>query len=182
MFQKYAHNTAEKTDKKSYQIWTWYMGIVCIIVAQPLYIAAASMANQSTLGVLEPIGIILNIILGKFILGENITKTKLLAIGIFIPGIALTLKYASMETHKRDREEFDNWFYQPFPLIFLGAMMVLLFLGIPASYFIVKKSSEDYKKFDDEYDSDELKKSRRSNLVGSFNSTDLGLIHFTRRR
>lgn len=126
--QKYAHKQAIADDTSYYKKWLWWVGLFLVLVAQPLYIVSQSMANQSTLGVIGPFSIIINILFGRIILHERVTKWEYMGVLLFVPGIIVTLKFASKNNERLNREQFNNVFYSPTSMIYLGANIVILLI------------------------------------------------------
>lgn len=119
--------------------------------SQPLYLASAGMANQSTLGAIEPLTIFASIIFARFILNESLTKFKMFAMALFAPGMVLTLLFASMETNRLDRKEFDEIFYGWLSMTYLFTTLGVVSVFTIISHFIVGvHPDEDYDEFKDE--------------------------------
>jgi len=98
-------------------------------VSQPLYIVAQAMANQSTLGVIGPFSIVVNILFGRIFLKEKATALEYFGILLFIPGSIVTLQFATKTNNLLNREEFNEVFFSPLSMTYLGVHFVLsLFL------------------------------------------------------
>lgn len=99
-FQKKAYNQVQGTKDSVLSKFMWWVGLVCVILTQPLYIVGVSMANQSTIGVVGPFALIANILLARIYLKEKISKWEYISIFLLIPGTIVTLSYASMENNR----------------------------------------------------------------------------------
>lgn len=149
--QKYAHKDAIAENTGFYTQWLWWVGLVCVIIAQPLYIISSSMANQSTLGVIGPFSIIVNIVFARVMLNEKVTKWEYGGILLFIPGIIVTLKYASMKNERLNREQFNDTFYSKVPMTYLMINLVLIAVMAVVSNAILKvHPPNEYKEFVEE--------------------------------
>jgi drug/metabolite transporter (DMT)-like permease len=89
--QKQAFNYINSTDKSIFKQKLWWIGFVCIMLTQPLYIIGISMVNQSTIGVVGPFSLIANMLLAQFYLNEPIKRMEIVGVSLFIPGCILTL-------------------------------------------------------------------------------------------
>lgn len=89
--QKYGHNKTQESGIPHYRNTIWWVGILLTFVSLVLYLFSATLANQSTLGVLEPTGIFMCIVAARVLLKEKLTKLKMIGAGLFIPGVILTL-------------------------------------------------------------------------------------------
>ena len=167
---KLAHNKAQEKAIPFYKEKYWWLGFLCVILAQPCYISCTSMANQSTLSVVGPIGLIINVFFSHFILHEKITLFEVMGICLFVPGIIFTLYFASMKNSLYNVDEFNEVFYREFPLIFLFGNLVILAVLNVLSIIIVKEhgkprdqvSSSNYNTEDHVINDNK----------GSFNTTD----------
>ena len=126
--QKYAHNEANKTNSSWYGLLKWWFGLVLVIVAQPLYIFSSALANQSTLGVVGPFSLIASLIFASFMLNEKITCWECCGIMLFVPGIILTLLFASMENNRLNQEQFNQIFYSKASMTYLGLNLVIVLI------------------------------------------------------
>lgn len=152
VFQKLAHNKCGEKDKYWKQPH-WWIGFAMVLISQPLYLAAAGMANQSTLGAIEPVPILANAVFAWIILGEKLTKLKMGAIGLFVPGIILTLLFASMETNRMNRNEFTDVFFGKLSMYYCAFTLALIIIGMTLSNIIVHvHPKEEYEEFEDEND------------------------------
>lgn len=142
--QKYAHKQAIADSTSYYKKWLWWAGLFLVLVAQPLYIVSQSMANQSTLGVIGPFSIIINIMFGRIILKEKVTKWEYMGVLLFIPGIIVTLKFASKNNERLNREQFNDVFYSPFSMIYLitNIVVLLIFYGTAKKILEINPNEE----------------------------------------
>ena len=84
------------------------------------------MANQSTIGAVGPFALLSNMILARFYLNENIRKWEYISISLLIPGVVITLSYASMENKRYTYKEFNDLFFSTFSMGYL--IMNLIFI------------------------------------------------------
>ena len=136
---KLAHNQAHKMNVNYLNTRTWWIGLTWAILAQPWYVICASMASQSTLSVVGPVGILVNIIFAYYVLNEKIVVIEIIGIGLFVPGIIFTLYFASMKNHLYNQVEFNKVLYQPLPLFFLIGHIILQAILHIVWYFILKQ-------------------------------------------
>ena len=108
------------------------------------------MANQSTLSVVGPIGILVNIIFAYFILQEKITYIEIIGLALFLPGIIFTLYFASMHNNLYNQAEFNKLFYQPLPLMFLFGHIIILTILTAVSFCILKENPTTERSTDQE--------------------------------
>ena len=131
--QKYAHNEAVRTNTKYYYSKIWWLGMFLIILALPLYVISTILANQSTLWVVGPFTLIASLLLSKFMLNEVISCWEYCGIALFVPGVVLTLLFASMENNRLNQEQFNKIFYSKGPmtyfLINIGLVLIMSILS-----------------------------------------------------
>jgi uncharacterized membrane protein len=109
--QKLAHNKASEENSTIYKSWHWWIGFLMVMISQPLYIVSQTMANQSTLGVMGPVSIIVHVIFARYYLDEKMTYCEICGILLFVPGTITTLIFASKHNNLLNREEMDDKFY-----------------------------------------------------------------------
>ena len=93
---------------------------------QPMYVLGVSMANQSTIGAVGPFALISNMILARFYLDEPIRKWEYISIAILIPGVVITLNYASMENQRYSSDEFNQLFFSTISMLYLFLNLTLI--------------------------------------------------------
>ena len=174
VFQKRSHNKEEEDREKHYKKCSWYLGAVCIAAAQILLIIAALKAKQTTIGSVKPTGIIIHMLFGWMFLSEEISRRKIIGVCLLVPGTVLALYFASLESHRMNREEFDNWFYHhDLPIVYFSVNVGVLILGLLLCFFILRVHPQtDYQEFDDESN-----KSQKAPMV-----LDNNMVHSNRHR
>lgn len=124
--QKYAHKQAIASNTSAFGKWLWWLGLTFVILTQPLYIVSQSMANQSTLGVVGPFSIVATLMFGRLFLNERISTAEYMCIFLFVPGIILTLHFASKSNDLMNREQFNRVFYSTQSMTYLLTHFVFL--------------------------------------------------------
>lgn len=89
--QKKLHNDIEGTGKLYIKEGLWWVGMVLVLLAQPLYLIAIYMVKISILGVIGPFSILASMILAYLFLHEKIRLWDFIGMTLFIPGSILTL-------------------------------------------------------------------------------------------
>lgn len=141
--QKHGHKDAIASDTNYLKNWNWWFGLILVLISQPLYIVSQSMANQSTLGVVGPFSIIINIIFGRLFLDEIVTRWEYFCILLFVPGAILTLNFASKNNDLMNREEFNKTFYDPISLTYLGGHVLVLVILSYISHKILQENAHE---------------------------------------
>jgi hypothetical protein len=136
--QKFSHNRSHKSRQPYYKDLLWWVGLIFILISQPLYIVSNSMANQSTLGVVGPFSIIINIIFARIFLNEQATWWEYLGIMLFIPGSIFTILSASRTNHLLNREKFNELFYSTQSVLYLSGNALACIL----LYFLTKQMTK----------------------------------------
>jgi multidrug transporter EmrE-like cation transporter len=146
--QKQAHNDVKSTDEFFLTKCSWWVGMVLVLLAQPMYLVAVTMTKLSILGVIGPFSIIANILLARFFLKERIKLQEYIGISLFIPGTILTLLYAKMENHRYNRIQFNELFYSSLSMSYLITSVTLMIILLICSYYILElypySDIEDY--------------------------------------
>ena len=125
-FQKKAFNKVQNTQKSVLSQWIWWIGWILIIIPQPMYVIGVSMANQSTIGAVGPFALISNMILARFYLKEEIRKWEYISIALLIPGVIITLNYASMENQRYSSDEFSQLFFSTISMLYLFLNLIAI--------------------------------------------------------
>ena len=136
ILQKKAKNKAQLTGEKNFKSPVWWIGVLSVIFSILCFIASAALMKISALGALLLAGIVCNILFGRIFLKENFTKCKIIAMGMLIIGLILTLKYTSMETPKFNREEFEEWIYHPLVIGYFISNLIVILIGFPICHYI----------------------------------------------
>lgn len=102
--------------------------------------------NVSTLGVLSPFSLIVNMLLAKFYLKEPFKKWEIIGISLFIPGAILSLIFSSKQNNRYTLEEVNNLFLSFLSMGYILTNLILIIVGLICSYYILHKfpSDEDH--------------------------------------
>ena len=124
--QKKVHNDIAGSDKLYISQKIWWVGMILVLIAQPLYLIAITLTKISILGVLGPFSILVSILLARAFLNEEIRLWEYIGMGLFIPGSILTLCSSSLTNHRYNREEFHTLFYSKRSMIYLFTNLFLM--------------------------------------------------------
>ncbi|CAI2370428.1 unnamed protein product [Moneuplotes crassus] len=164
--QKEGHNKSEIGSSTVYKSLHWWIGLVMVIISQPLYIVSQTLANQSTLGIVGPTSIIVHVLFARFYLHEILSWCEIAGILLFVPGTIITLIFASKHNDLLDKDEFKEKFWAPMSQIYLWGNVVGCFILYFLSYKIIKATTPIKK--DEAQDQDTDSTTNKENIMEDF--------------
>jgi uncharacterized membrane protein len=147
--QKKLHNDIEGTGKMYITQRLWWVGMLLVLLAQPLYLTAIWMVKISILGVIGPFSILASMVLAYLFLHEKIRLWDYVGMTLFIPGSILTLWFSNLENKRYNREEFHVLFYSTRSMIYLFLSISVMIIMMIVCHIILKLNPGTY--HDDDY-------------------------------
>ena len=146
--QRKSHNQIRKNGGAFYKHPLWWISAIILVSATFIYMISMSMTNQSTLSVIGPMGLIISVAMGKFLLNEEVTKYEILGIAFITPGSILTLLFASLNNRRYNREEFELLLQSKLSFCYFMMLVSLFTIGFTFSWIILSLQQNKIQKLD----------------------------------
>jgi hypothetical protein len=127
------HVVVQQMERKPTESKIWIIGTVIFVAGTILNFYSYSFAAQSMLASLESVQFLTNLLFGKYLLGEIVTKQMMVGTGLAIVGTMIAVQFSSKETLDLNTEEIKALYGNTAFLVYVGVAVFLL-IALDQSY------------------------------------------------
>ena len=136
--QKSSHEVARIQGTSWIWQFRWWLGLLIMQIGTPFSLLALYWADQSLLWTLAPFSIILSLILGKYMLKEELHLNHYVSVSLMIVGSMIAMYFTSKASHHYNLEELENRVLSPLSISILAVNFCLFFIFMTSSFVIIR--------------------------------------------